>query len=117
MIYFIFILDQGPRSKGAPFNLVNCANFWNVLYQKLKKKINFSSHLKKLLPQLKRMYRGSTRQGKTLFEHNTNNIQSPYLTSQELLNFHKLAQEGRIEAISEKIRRKRQGKKIKKIVQ
>ena len=63
------------------------------------------------------MYRGSTRQGKTLFEHNTNNIQSPYLTSQELLNFHKLAQEGRIEAISEKIRRKRQGKKIKKIVQ
>ena len=64
-----------------------------------------------MLPQLKRMYRGSTRQGKTLFEHNNNNIQSPYLTSQELLNFHKLAQEGRIEAISEKIRRKRQGKK------
>ena len=58
------------------------------------------------------MYRGSTRQGKTLFEQNTNNnIQSPYLTSQELLNFHKLAQEGRIEAISEKIRKKRQGKK------
>ena len=52
------------------------------------------------------MYRGSTRQGKTLFEQNTNNnIQSPYLTSQELLNFHKLAQEGRIEAISEKIRK------------
>jgi len=65
--------------------------------------------LKKMLPQLKRMYRGSTRQGKTLFEQNTNNnIQSPYLTSQELLNFHKLAQEGRIEAISEKIRKKRQ---------
>ena len=60
------------------------------------------------------MYRGSTRQGKTLFEQNTNNnIQSPYLTSQELLNFHKLAQEGRIEAISEKIRKKGKVRKIK----
>ena len=60
-----------------------------------------------MLPQLKRMYRGSSRQGKTMFDNS--DIQSPELTSQELLNFHVLAQQGRIQDISKAIRRKRQG--------
>jgi len=62
--------------------------------------------LKKMLPQLKRMYRGSSRQGKTMFDNS--DIQSPELTSQELLNFHVLAQQGRIQDISKAIRKKRQ---------
>ena len=60
-----------------------------------------------MLPQLKRMYRGSSRQGKTMFDNS--DIQSPELTSQELLNFHVLAQQGRIQDISKAIRKKRQG--------
>ena len=69
---------------------------------------NYRASLKKMLPQLKRQYRGTSRQGKTLFDSHP--IQSPEMTSQELLNFHILAQQGRIQDISKAIRRKRQGK-------
>jgi len=65
-----------------------------------------TASLKKMLPQLKRQYRGTSRQGKTLFDSHP--IQSPEMTSQELLNFHILAQQGRIQDISKAIRRKRQ---------
>ena len=70
--------------------------------------VNYRASLKKMLPQLKRQYRGTSRQGKTLFDSHP--IQSPEMTSQELLNFHILAQQGRIQDISKAIRRKRQGK-------
>ena len=38
-----------------------------------------------------------------------NHVQDPHLTTQELLNYHKLANEGRIEDITAHIRQKRQG--------
>ena len=38
-----------------------------------------------------------------------NHVQDPQLTTQELLNYHKLANEGRIEDITAHIRQKRQG--------
>lgn len=61
-----------------------------------------------MLPQLQKLYRGSNRQGRTMFGQN-NHVQDPHLTTQELLNYHKLANEGRIEDITAHIRQKRQG--------
>ena len=75
--------------------------------------VDYRASLKKMLPQLKRQYRGTSRQGKTLFDSHP--IQTPEMTSQELLNFHILAQQGRIQDISKAIRRKRQGKCKRKI--
>ena len=60
-----------------------------------------------MLPQLQKMYRGGSRQGRNMF--GTPHVQSPDLTTQELLNVHKLASEGRIDEISTHIRQKRQG--------
>ena len=39
-------------------------------------------------------------------------VQSPELTREQLLNYHILASQGRIEEVSKNIRAKRQGKKI-----
>jgi len=61
-----------------------------------------------MLPQLQKLYRGNNRQGRTMFGQK-NHVQDPHLTTQELLNYHKLANEGRIEDITAHIRQKRQG--------
>ena len=52
------------------------------------------------------MYRGGSRQGRNMFSPH---VQSPDLTREELLNVHKLANEGRIDEITSHIRQKRQG--------
>jgi len=70
-----------------------------------------SNELKRMLPQLQKMYRGGSRQGRNMF--GTPHVQSPDLTTQELLNVHKLATEGRIDEISTHIRQKRQAGKEK----
>lgn len=69
-----------------------------------------SQELKQMLPQLQKLYRGNNRQGRTMFGQN-NHVQDPHLTTQELLNYHKLANEGRIEDITAHIRQKRQAGK------
>ena len=61
-----------------------------------------------MLPQLNKLYQGNNRQGRTMFGQK-NHVQDPHLTTQELLNYHKLANEGRIEDITAHIRQKRQG--------
>jgi len=69
-----------------------------------------SHELKRMLPQLNKLYQGNNRQGRTMFGQK-NHVQDPNLTTQELLNYHKLANEGRIEDITAHIRQKRQAGK------
>jgi hypothetical protein len=70
-----------------------------------------SQRLERLLPQLKRMYRGTnSREGREMFTK----VQSPDLTRQELLHYHTLASQGRVDDISASIRQKRQGKNLTK---
>ena len=63
-----------------------------------------------MLPELQKMYTGSSRQARQM----SSKVQSPELTREQLLNYHILASQGRIEEVSKNIRAKRQGKKFKK---
>jgi hypothetical protein len=57
------------------------------------------------------MYRGTnSREGREMFTK----VQSPDLTRQELLHYHTLASQGRVDDISASIRQKRQGKNLTK---
>ena len=60
-----------------------------------------------MLPQLKKMYHGSSRDSRAMFNEK---VQRPEMTREQLMNYHILASEGRIEEISRSIRAKRQGK-------
>ena len=67
-----------------------------------------SQQLKKMLPQLKKLYGGSNRQGRGMLN---SHIQNPELTREQLMNYHILASQGRIDEITKSINRaKRQGK-------
>ena len=69
-----------------------------------------SQELKQMLPTLQKLYRGNNRQGRGMFGSPRNHVQDPHLTTQELLDYHTLASQGRIEEITAHIRHKRQGK-------
>ena len=68
---------------------------------------NFSDKLKRLRPQLMKMYQGSSRDSRSM----KNYVQRPEMTRNQLMNYHVLASQGRIEEISRSIREKRQGKR------
>ena len=68
---------------------------------------NFSDKLKRLRPQLMKMYQGSSRDSRSM----KNYVQRPEMTRNLLMNYHVLASQGRIEEISRSIREKRQGKR------
>ena len=53
------------------------------------------------------MYHGSSRDSRAMFNEK---VQRPEMTREQLMNYHILASEGRIEEISRSIRAKRQGK-------
>lgn len=63
-----------------------------------------SDKLKRLRPQLMKMYQGSSRDSRSM----KNYVQRPEMTRHQLMNYHVLASEGRIEEISRSIREKRQ---------
>lgn len=64
-----------------------------------------SEELRRMYPQLKRFYQGNSRESRTMF---SNKVQRPEMTKEELMNFHIMASQGRIDEISSKIRSKRQ---------
>jgi len=70
-----------------------------------------SQELKQMLPTLQKLYRGNNRQGRGMFGSPRNHVQDPHLTTQELLDYHTLANQGRIEEITAHIRHKRQAGK------
>lgn len=61
-----------------------------------------SQQLKKMLPQLKKLYGGSNRQGRGMLN---SHIQNPELTREQLMNYHILASQGRIDEITKSINR------------
>merc|ERR1740129_2334568 len=63
-----------------------------------------SDKLKRLRPQLMKMYQGSSRDSRSM----KNYVQRPEMTRNQLMNYHVLASQGRIEEISRSIREKRQ---------
>lgn len=69
-----------------------------------------SQKLRSMLPELQKMYTGSSRQARQM----SSKVQSPELTREQLLNYHILASQGRIEEVSKNIRAKRQAEKQEK---
>lgn len=63
-----------------------------------------SDKLKRLRPQLMKLYQGSSRDSRSM----KNYVQRPEMTRNQLMNYHVLASQGRIEEISRSIREKRQ---------
>ena len=56
-----------------------------------------------------KLYQGSSRDSRSM----KNYIQRPEMTREQLMNYHVLASQGKIEEITTKIRQKRQGKALK----
>jgi len=63
-----------------------------------------SERLKRMRPQLMKMYQGSSRDSRSMKSH----IQRPEMTRDQLMNYHVLASQGRVEELSKSIREKRQ---------
>jgi len=64
-----------------------------------------SEKLKRMLPEFKKLYWGTSRQSRAM----KNYVQRPEMTREQLMNYWGLASQGRIEEISSSIRAKRQG--------
>ena len=62
-------------------------------------------------PQLMKMYQGSSRDSRSMKSH----IQRPETTREELMNYHVLASQGRMDEVSKSIREKRQGRDTSKV--
>ena len=65
----------------------------------------FSEKLKRMRPQLMKLYQGSSRDSRSMKSH----IQRPEMTREQLMEYHVLASQGRINELSKSIREKRQG--------
>jgi len=63
-----------------------------------------SEKLKRMRPQLMKLYQGSSRDSRSMKSH----IQRPEMTREQLMEYHVLASQGRINELSKSIREKRQ---------